>query len=474
MVRQIPEKELLAIEAVVRSYPGGVGIRRIAGELQQDLPRRTLQYRLKRLVAERRLVREGANRWAKYRIPSTGFGVAEERERYERQDETRNSVPRPPLSAVGAEIRDHVRGPVWSREAVGYRREFLESYRPNVSAYLSQEERARLWEIGRPMTAEQPAGSFARQILNRLLIDLSWNSSRLEGNTYSMLDTRRLIAFGEAAEGKARLETQMILNHKDAIKFLVVSADEVGFDRRTVLGLHALLAANLLADPEAAGRLRHIAVGIEGSAFYPAELPQVIEECFDQILATAGAIEDPFEQAFFAMVHLPYLQPFEDVNKRVSRLLANVPFIKANLTPLSFTEVPRDVYTEAVLGVYELNRVELLKDIFIWAYERSAARYRVVRQTIGEPDPFRMKYREELREVIGDVVRNRMGGKAALAHVRRWVRQEIEPSDAERFREVTEDELLGMHEGNFVRYWIRPSEFDAWQEIWMEGIDETR
>lgn len=474
MVRLIPEKELLAIEAVVRSYPGGVGIRRIAGELQQDLPRRTLQYRLKRLVAERRLVREGANRWAKYRIPSTGFGVAEERERYERQDETRNSVPRPPLSAVGAEIRDHVRGPVWSREAVGYRREFLESYRPNVSAYLSQEERARLWEIGRPMTAEQPAGSFARQILNRLLIDLSWNSSRLEGNTYSMLDTRRLIAFGEAAEGKARLETQMILNHKDAIKFLVVSADEVGFDRRTVLGLHALLAANLLADPEAAGRLRHIAVGIEGSAFYPAELPQVIEECFDQILATAGAIEDPFEQAFFAMVHLPYLQPFEDVNKRVSRLLANVPFIKANLTPLSFTEVPRDVYTEAVLGVYELNRVELLKDIFIWAYERSAARYRVVRQTIGEPDPFRMKYREELREVIGDVVRNRMGRKAALAHVRRWVRQEIEPSDAERFREVTEDELLGMHEGNFVRYWIRPSEFDAWQEIWMEGIDETR
>lgn len=474
MVRLIPEKELLAIEAVVRSYPGGVGIRRIAGELQQDLPRRTLQYRLKRLVAERRLVREGANRWAKYRVPSTGFGVAEERERYERQDETRNSVPRPPLSAVGAEIRDHVRGPVWSREAVGYRREFLESYRPNVSAYLSQEERARLWEIGRPMTAEQPAGSFARQILNRLLIDLSWNSSRLEGNTYSMLDTRRLIAFGEAAEGKARLETQMILNHKDAIKFLVVSADEVGFDRRTVLGLHALLAANLLADPEAAGRLRHIAVGIEGSAFYPAELPQVIEECFDQILATAGAIEDPFEQAFFAMVHLPYLQPFEDVNKRVSRLLANVPFIKANLTPLSFTEVPRDVYTEAVLGVYELNRVELLKDIFIWAYERSAARYRVVRQTIGEPDPFRMKYREELREVIGGIVRNRMGRKAALAHVRRWVRQEIEPSDAERFREVTEDELLGMHEGNFVRYWIRPSEFDAWQEIWMEGTDETR
>ena len=128
----------------------------------------------------------------------------------------------------------------------------------------------------------------------------------------------------------------MILNHKDAIEFLVSEADEIAFNRYTILNLHGILAQNLLADETAAGRLRRIGVGIQRSAFHPLEVPQLIEECFDQVLATAQAIRDPYEQALFAMVQLPYLQPFDDVNKRVSRLAANIPFIKGNLSPLSF------------------------------------------------------------------------------------------------------------------------------------------
>lgn len=139
----------------------------------------------------------------------------------------------------------------------------------------------------RPQIAEQPAGTYAKYILSRLLIDLAWNSSRLEGNTYSLLDTKRLIEFGEEAKGRAHLEAQMILNHKDAIEFLVSAADDIGFNRYTILNLHGLLANNLLSDPSAAGRLRYIAVGIERSAFHPLEVPQLIEEFFDQILATA-------------------------------------------------------------------------------------------------------------------------------------------------------------------------------------------
>lgn len=84
-----------------------------------------------------------------------------------------------------------------------------------------------------------------------------------------------------------------------------------------------------------------IAVGIDGSVFHPMEGPQRIAETFDLFLRKAGKIKDPFEQAFFAMVHLPYLQPFEDVNKRVSRLVANIPFIRLNLCPLSFVDVPQ-------------------------------------------------------------------------------------------------------------------------------------
>ncbi len=463
MAKHIPEEEMEAIEAAVRHHHGGVTAQQIARELKTDLPLRTLQYRLKHLVDGGRLVKEGERRWAKYLLPTVvGRGELVSGEaRIDAQVEV--SVP---LSKEGAEIRDYLRQPPEARTPAGYNRDFLDSYRPNASSYLSPKERTHLGEIGRPKIAEQPAGTYVKQILNRLLIDLSWNSSRLEGNTYSLLDTRRLIEFGEEAKGRDHLEAQMILNHKDAIEFLVSAADEIGFNRYTILNLHAMLANNLLADEAAAGRLRYIAVGIEKSAFHPLEVPQLIEECFDQILATAAAIKDPFEQSFFLMVQLPYLQPFDDVNKRVSRLAANIPLIKGNLSPLSFTDVPRSTYTEAMLGVYELNKVDLLKDVFIWAYERSAARYVAVKQSLGEPDHFRLQHRAALRKIVGEIVCGRMDKKAAFAHITSWVQANIEPVARDRFREIAESELLGLHEGNYARYQIRPAEFAAWQQVW--------
>ena len=463
MARHVREEHLLAIEEVLREHPEGRTASQIEAALTTAPPRRTLQYRLKSLVDSKRLIMEGTGRWVHYRLPPqvrvAAHGAA-------RATGSARIQVVPALSRAGAEIREHVRQPLAGRHPVGYDRTFLDSYWPNETFYLSQAEREHLREVGRPVVADQPAGTYARQILNRLLIDLSWNSSRLEGNTYSLLDTTRLIELGEEAEGKQRLEAQMILNHKEAIEFLVDEAGRIAFDRHTILSLHALLADNLLADSRAAGRLRHIAVGIDGSVFHPLETPALIEECFDQILATAAAISDPFEQAFFVMVQLPYLQPFDDVNKRVSRLAANIPLIKANLVPLSFEDVPRELYTEAILGVYETKRIELLRDVFIWAYRRSAARYAAVRQSLGEPDPFRLQHRSALREVVGAVIRERMNKKRATAHVAAWTQEHIDQPQRERFQEVAERELLSLHEGNFARYRVRPSEFEAWQEVW--------
>ncbi len=458
MARHVREAHLLAIEEVLREHPEGRTVSQIEAALPTAPPRRTLQYRLKSLVDSKRITMVGTGRGARYRLPRQ-ISVAAQGVRW------RFDVL-PVLSRTGAEIREYVRQPRAERHPVGYDRTFLDSYRPNKSFYLSQAEREHLGEVGRPVVADQPAGTYARQILNRLLIDLSWNSSRLEGNTYSLLDTTRLLELGEEAEGKQRLEAQMILNHKGAIEFLVDEAGTIGFDRHTILSLHALLADNLLADSRAAGRLRHIAVGIDGSVFHPLETPALIEECFDQFLATAAAISDPFEQAFFVLVQLPYLQPFDDVNKRVSRLAVNIPLIKANLVPLSFEDLPRELYAEAVLGVYEMQGIELLRDVFIWAYGRSAARYAAVRQSLGEPDPFRLQHRSALREVVGAVIRERMDKKRATAHVAAWTREHIKPPQCERFQEVAERELLSLHEGNFARYRVRPSEFEAWQEVW--------
>ncbi len=461
MAKRIPEEALRAIEKAVQLQPDGADLGDIASVLTPPVPRRTLQYRLKHLVDAGRLAKEGKDRWVKYHSPA-GAGKKTP-PASAKSPEGEDAVP---LSLPSIEIRRYLRQSIAARNPVGYNRPFLDSYRPNATFYLSEAERAHLATVGKPGFADQPAGTYAKHILNRLLIDLSWNSSRLEGNTYSLLDTKRLIELGKEAEGRDRLEAQMIVNHKDAIAFLVSAAEDIGFNRYTILNLHGILAQNLLHDPAAPGRLRHIGVGIEKSTFHPLELPQLIEECFNQLLATAAAIEDPFEQAFFAMVHLPYLQPFDDVNKRVSRLAANIPFIKRNLSPLSFTDVPRSLYAEAVLGVYELNKVDLLKDVFLWAYGRSAARYAAVRQSLGEPDPFRLKHSTALRQIVSDVVHGRMDKKAMSAYIASWVETNIAEAERERFREMAEDELMGLHEGNFARYQVRPSEFAAWQKVW--------
>ena len=464
MPKRIPEQELDAILTVVAAHPEGVRVSAIRDGLPYELPPRMLQRRLALLVEQQRLTAEGQRKGRSYRVRVTlasegssaaGSAVGEARgEAYV------------PISPDAEAVKQAIRAPIQRRQPVGYQRAFVDDYRPNVTYYLPAQTRQRLLDMGRPPHSGRPAGTYARTIYGRLLIDLSWNSSRLEGNTYSLLETERLLELGEAAEGKDAREAQMILNHKAAIEMLVEQADEIGFNRYTILNLHALLADNLLGDPHAGGRLRRIPVGVGGTVYHPLEVPQLIEECFEQILDTAGAITDPFEQAFFALVHLAYLQGFEDVNKRVSRLAANIPLIRGNLCPLSFVDVPERAYIDGVLGIYELNRVELLRDVFVWAYGRSSARYSAVRQSLGEPDPFRLRYRASVAEAVATVVRSGMGKKAATALARERAAQQASPADEARFVEVVETELMSLHEGNIARYRLRPTEYQAWREGW--------
>ena len=446
----------MAIIRAVATFPDGAAVDDIMGALDEPPARRTLQRRVATLVAQNRLSAVGGGWARRYRLPVPKVSVKEPVDK----------AVTLPLSPEGEAVRDLVAAPIHQRKPEGYRREFLDAYRPNESAYLSPELREHLEKLGRGSEADLPPGTYARQVLNRLLIDLSWNSSRLEGNTYSLLETERLLELGEGAEGKDAREAQMILNHKAAIELLVDQAAEIGLNAYTICNLHALLADNLLADPGACGRLRSIPVSITGTVFHPVEGPQVIEECFGQILDVAASIENAFEQAFFMMVHIPYLQPFDDVNKRVSRLAANIPLIRRNLCPLSFVDVPERDYTRAVLGVYELNRTEYLRDVFAWAYERSCARYAAVRQSLGEPDPFRLKYRDAIRQTVAEVVKGRMDKKSAVQHIRVRAEDLGALEDTRRFAEIVETELQRLHEGNIARYRLRPSEFAAWMDVW--------
>ncbi len=465
MPKIIPENELNAIIAIVTKHPSGVQVKTIRNGLEYVLPTRMLQRRLALLIKQKRLIVNGRGRGSRYSLPTLTST-----ESIVLGNEKSDIVAEPyiPLSSEAQAIKIAIRKPIQNRKPVGYNRAFLDDYRPNETFYLSVDARQHLNQVGCALNSQQhPAGTYVRKVLNRLLIDLSWNSSRLEGNTYSLLETERLLQMSEATEGKDTLETQMILNHKAAIEMLVEQADEIEFNRYTILNLHSLLSDNLLTDPQACGRLRTIIVGISASVYHPLGVPQLIDECFQQILDTATAIKDPFEQAFFIMVQLPYLQPFEDVNKRVSRLAANLPLIRDNLSPLSFVDVPKATYIEGLLGVYELNKIELLRDVFIWAYERSCARYSAVQQFLGKPDPFRLRNRKLIAEIISEIVLGGMNKKTAIAVIKQRTMKNLPNVDRNRFIEVVETELMSLHEGNIARYRLRPSEYQVWKKTWQ-------
>jgi hypothetical protein len=460
MPKQFSKSELDALVTFVGMSPKGVKAEDIRRGLSLTISPRALQRRLKRLADAGRIMTEGSGTGTRY-LPAAASTMPP-------KDVTASTsaVGVIPLSPASEEIKKIITQPLAARTPVGYRGEFLDAYIPNETFYLSVELRQELERIGQVGISNLPAGTYIRRIMHRLLIDLSWNSSRLEGNTYSLLETQRLLDLGETAEGKTAQDAQMILNHKAAIEMLADRAEEIGFNRYTICNLHALLADNLLADPAACGRLRSLSVGIGGTVFHPLEVPQQIEEHFQEILTKATAIADPFEQAFFVMVHLPYLQPFEDVNKRVSRLAANIPLARHNLCPLSFIDVPQEDYVNGIVGVYELNRVEYMRDVFIWAYRRSAARYAAVRQSLGEPDPFRLRNRSK----IGEFVRTVVQGKMDKSQATQWIAQQaaggIPKPDRAKFIEVVETELSSLHEGNIARYQLRPGEFNDWEEGW--------
>jgi Fic family protein len=369
------------------------------------------------------------------------------------------------FSKEGADLVALVSRPLHQRTPCSYERSLLDSYQPNRMFYLREQDRRRLREVGTTSAANQPAGTYARDILERLLIDLSWNSSRLEGNTYSLLDTERLFRERSPPQGHPARETQMLLNHKQAIEYLVEEAGTLTLEARALRTLHGMLAENLLPDPADEGRLRQSAVGIQHSTFIPLVTPQLIQELFGQLLTTSSAIEDPFEQSFFLLAHIPYLQPFADVNKRTSRLAANIPLLKQNLQPLSFVDVPREAYTLALLALYEQRRVEALRDIYLWAYQRSAERYRAIIQSLGEPDTFRLKYRDALRELVRTVVLEVPRPDELTARINVLSKAYAPAEDQPRFQALAMQEIQNLNEGTFARYRLRPSEFERWSTV---------
>jgi fido (protein-threonine AMPylation protein) len=398
------------------------------------------------LCASGQLTRSGRARATRYRL--TGAAAAARTTPVAKPP----TSPSPAWTPAAVEIGRKLDMPLAARDPVTYRREFVEDYVPNESWLMPQHLAEELYRTGR-LRDQQPAGTYARKVLEQLLIDLSWSSSRLEGNRYTLLATEDLFRRGTAGSDT---DAVMLLNHKAAIEFLVDAVPLQGLSTALIRNLHAVLMQDLLADTDALGVIRRKLVNISGTVYVPIQVPAVLEEMLEIILAKARLIKNPVEAAFFLWVNLAYLQPFEDGNKRTSRLAANIPLMLYNCSPLSFLDVNPHDYAQAMLGVYEFLDVSRAVDLFAWTYRRSMRKYVVVMESMGTPNPLRLQYREHLTEAVGLVVRDRKSAQAAMDELG------LNEDQAPGFQAMLLEELNKLEVFNCARYRLTLTATQAW------------
>lgn len=208
--------------------------------------------------------------------------------------------------------------------------------------------------------------------LERLIIELSWKSSRIEGNTYTLLDTEKLILENKEATGHDKKEAQMILNHKEAFTFVRENSSIYKTLTRTnTEELHKILVKNMNVN----FGLRSRAVGVTGSIYQPLDNIHQIQEGFEDLSVLISKMTNPYAKSLMALLGISYLQPFEDGNKRTARLMANALLLAHDLAPLSYRSVDENEYREAMLVFYELNSLIPFKKIFITQYDFAARNY---------------------------------------------------------------------------------------------------
>jgi len=451
-----PRDKKLAVLRLLSQESTPISLPALLEKLDQDFKERTVRRWLNEMVKEGLVKRTGQKR-------ATVYQVAQRQP--ENNNQTSSCFATESLSAI-----ERVRKPVYERQPIAYNDEWFDSYQPNTTFYLSEKLRTQLEKAGMRANHHDPAGTYAHQIFNRLLIDLSYNSSRLEGNTYSLADTERLILSGTSAEGKLNEEKVMILNHKEAIRYLVENAPRLKVNAQTLCTLHYLLSDGLV-EAKYAGKVRDHWVRITGSTYIPFDDPRKLEHQLEKVAEKASKIIDPFEQSLFLLIHISYLQAFTDVNKRTARLSANIPFIKMNLVPSSFNDVERGDYMSAMIAIYELQDVRPLVDIFAFSYMRTCAAYDSTVKAMGF-DEIRVRYREQRRALIREVIDQHLTGSLMKTHLESRSETMIPENDRRPFLESVFEDLEQIDESRIVGMGITPHQLSEWKAAYQKAKEE--
>ncbi len=409
--------------------------------LGEGYAERSVRRWLNEMIEEGSVTKTGAKRGTRYHVP-----------KYEMRDSSC-------FSKESMAILKRTSAPVYEREPVAYSEGFLKAYKPNATVYIPQAIRQELHKKGKRSKDHEPAGTYARHIFNRLLIDLSFNSSRLEGNTYSLLETEQLLLEGASAAGKLDVEKIMILNHKEPIRFLVDSANRLEVVEATIFTLHFLLSEGLVHASQA-GKVRTTDVRISGCTYIPYSDPTKLKKQLSLIYEKAAAIDDPFEQSLFLLLHISYLQAFADVNKRTARLAANIPLVKHNFVPLSFNDVETDDYRGAMIAFYELQEIGPMLDLFTFSYLRTCATYNATVEAVGF-DEVRVRYRQDRQSIVRKIILRQLVRDDMSRYIQEKA-QQIPAEDRADFVEDVLEDLTYIDQARIAGLGITPEQLNNW------------
>lgn len=238
---------------------------------------------------------------------------------------------------------------------------------------VSENEKLKKWQEKYLKNINDISPTIYKKELERLTIDLSWKSSQIEGNTYSLLETEQLLVQKTEAKNKSKEEAIMILNHKEALRYIADEPEQLIQPLRisTIEDIHRILAESL--DVENNIRIR--LVGITGTAYSPPDNEFQIREYLQNMCDFVNATDDAFTKAFIAIVLISYIQPFADGNKRTARLVGNALLMGTNHCPLSYRSIDPLDYKKAMLLFYEQNNLTMFKELFLDQYNFAVNNY---------------------------------------------------------------------------------------------------
>lgn len=313
--------------------------------------------------------------------------------------------------------------------------------------FLTHEQAEKLEQELAPSKID--AATFIRSLSERFIIDLSWASSNLEGNTYDYLDTEKLIRFGDEAEDKDIIETTMILNHKRAVEWMLeIAQDGREIGPNDVCLLHAHLMRGLLPASEL-GVIRAHDVKIGGSSYRPSGDPLMLRVGMVNALKREQESSNPHEASLGILAGMSYLQAFSDGNKRTARLLASIPLLRAGFAPLSFVGWDKQEYTVGLVVYYETGDPSILADGFVKNQIENSPAYHDLIRAHRVPHRIEVTRRKEIAAAVAHILSTNSSLDDA-------VDEHFKEEERQAARTVVAEIYEGLNEINAVVWGVDP------------------